>query len=35
MLMGLKRFTKMDPYNVKELRQEIADHLIEKNEYAF
>ncbi len=35
MLMGLKRFTKMDLYNVKELRREIADHLIEKNEYAF
>ena len=35
MLMGLKRFTKMDLYNVKDLRQEIADYLIEKNEYAF
>ena len=35
MLMGLKRFTKMDPYNVKELRREIANHLIEKNKYDF
>jgi alkylation response protein AidB-like acyl-CoA dehydrogenase len=35
MLMGLKRFTKMDLYNTKELRREIADHLIGKNEYAF
>ena len=35
MLMGLKRFTKMDLYNLKELRRSIADQLIEKNEYAF
>ncbi len=35
MLMGLKRFTKMDLYNVKELRRAIAEHLIEKNSYAF
>lgn len=35
MLMGLKRFTKMDLYNLKELRRSIADRLIEKNEYAF
>ncbi len=35
MLMGLKRFTKMDLYNVKELRREIADQLIEKNKYDF
>lgn len=34
MLMGLKRFTKMNPVNVKELRREIADLLINKNEYA-
>lgn len=35
MLMGLKRFTKIDPYNLKEARRRIADHLIEKNEYTF
>ena len=35
MLMGLKRFTKMDPYNTKELRRAVAQVLIEKNEYAF
>ncbi|MDF9798315.1 alkylation response protein AidB-like acyl-CoA dehydrogenase [Catalinimonas alkaloidigena] len=35
MLMGLKRFTKMELYNVKDLRRSIADFLIEKNEYAF
>ena len=35
MLMGLKRFTKIDPYNLKEARRRIADHLLEKNDYAF
>ncbi len=35
MLMGLKRFTKMEVINVKELRRQIADTLIEKNSYAF
>ena len=35
MLMGLKRFTKIDPFNLKEARRRVADHLIAKNEYAF
>ncbi len=35
MMMGLKRFTKFDAYNVKELRRSVADYLIEKNVYAF
>ncbi|MFP4094178.1 MAG: acyl-CoA dehydrogenase family protein [Cyclobacteriaceae bacterium] len=35
MLMGLKRFTKIDLYNLKELRRSIADYLIEKKSYAF
>ncbi|WPP52854.1 acyl-CoA dehydrogenase family protein [Catalinimonas niigatensis] len=35
MLMGLKRFTKIDLYNVKELRRSIAEYLIDKNAYAF
>lgn len=35
MLMGLKRFTKLEPRNLKEARRRIADHLIEKNEYPF
>ena len=35
MLMGMKRFTKMDPLNVKEMRQKIAIRLIEKNAYDF
>ncbi len=35
MLMGLKRFTKVEAYDVKALRRAVADHLIEKNAYAF
>ncbi len=32
-LMGLKRFTKYPPVNVKKLRREIAETLLEANEY--
>lgn len=35
MLMGLRRFTKIDPINKKEACQRIAQVLIEKNEYPF
>ncbi|HTL82767.1 MAG TPA: acyl-CoA dehydrogenase family protein [Bacteroidia bacterium] len=35
MLMGLKRFTKVDPFNVKEARQRIAQKLIEQNKYCW
>jgi len=35
LLMGLKRFTKVDSVNVKELRRNIAATLIEANEYCF
>ena len=35
MLMGIKRFTKVAPVNVKETRRKIADALIEKNAYCF
>jgi len=35
MLMGLRRFTKAQPFNVKAARQEIAKKLIEENKYCF
>lgn len=35
MLMGLKRFTKMKPYNTKDARRKIADHLIAAGAYPF
>lgn len=35
MLMGLKRFTKFDPVNSKQLRRNIADRLIEASKYCF
>ncbi|MBC7921977.1 MAG: acyl-CoA dehydrogenase family protein [Ferruginibacter sp.] len=35
MLMGLKRFTKIAPLNLKEMRRRIADHAIAKNRYPF
>ncbi|HEY3402003.1 MAG TPA: acyl-CoA dehydrogenase family protein [Ohtaekwangia sp.] len=35
MLMGLKRFTKIDPYNLKEARRKVANHVIEKGAYPF
>ncbi len=35
MLMGLKRFTKMDLVNTKELRRQIADTLIKEGKYAY
>jgi hypothetical protein len=35
MLIGLKRFTKVDPINVKEARRIIADKLISENKYAW
>lgn len=33
MLMGLKRFTKIEPYNLKRARRVVADHVIAKGEY--
>lgn len=35
MLVGLRRFTKAEPFNVKEARQRIARKLIEENRYCF
>ena len=35
MLMGLKRFTKQNPFNVKNARRRIADHLIAESKYCY
>jgi len=35
MLMGLKRFTKMELVNTKELRRQIADTMIQKGEFPY
>jgi len=35
LLMAIKRYTKFEPINTKELRRKIADHLIASNEYEF
>jgi alkylation response protein AidB-like acyl-CoA dehydrogenase len=35
MLMGLKRFTKIEPMNLKDARRRIAEASIEKNAYVF
>ncbi|RAJ98211.1 alkylation response protein AidB-like acyl-CoA dehydrogenase [Larkinella arboricola] len=35
MLMGLKRFTKIEPLNLKETRRRIADAMIAENKYIF
>ena len=35
MLLGLKRFTKIDPYNLKESRRKVANYVIEKGQYPF
>ncbi|KAA0990726.1 acyl-CoA dehydrogenase family protein [Dyadobacter aurulentus] len=35
MLMGLKRFTKIEPVNLKNARRRVADELIAKNTYIF
>ena len=33
--MGMKRFTKVAPFNTKQARQNIAQKAIDKNEYCF
>ena len=33
MLIGLKRFTKIEPFNLKEARRRIANYLLDKNDY--
>ncbi len=35
MLMGMKRFTKVEPFNTKDARRRIADALIRENRYVF
>jgi len=35
MLVGLRRFTKMEPFNVKQVRQNVAVQIIEANKYPF
>ena len=35
MLLGLKRFTKIDPFNLKEARRKVANYIIERGEYPF
>lgn len=35
MLLGLKRFTKIDPYNLKAARRKIANYVIDKGQYPF
>ena len=35
MLMGMKRFTKMQPFNIKACRQNVAQKLIDANAYCF
>jgi hypothetical protein len=35
MLLGLKRFTKIDPYNLKAGRRKIAHYVIERGHYPF
>lgn len=35
MLMGLKRYTKIEPINLKEARRRVADYVISQNRYPF
>lgn len=35
LLLGLKRFMKVDVYNLKEARRRIANRMLEKNDYPF
>jgi len=35
LLLGLKRFTKIEPLNTKDLKRKIANNFLEKGEYSF
>ena len=35
MLVGLRRFTKTEPFNIKNCRQNVAKQLIEANRYCY
>ncbi len=35
MLLGLKRFTKIEPFNLKDARRRVANYALEKGEYPF
>ncbi len=35
MLMGIKRFSKVEPFNSKDARRQIAEKMIEKNNYCY
>jgi hypothetical protein len=35
MLMGMKRFTKVDPFNTKEARRRVAQAMVDKGTYSF
>jgi hypothetical protein len=35
MMVGLRRFTKMDPFNVKNTRQKVAQEIIAANKYCY
>lgn len=35
MLLGLKRFTKIEPYNLKSAKRRVAEYVLEKGQYPF
>ncbi|NJM93889.1 MAG: hypothetical protein HC842_03790 [Cytophagales bacterium] len=35
MLMGLKRFTKIDPVNLRDMRRSVADAMVVEKKYIF